>query len=132
LKERQGVIQILRCDPPLYLTRDRGFRTVLHWFSSHGISMPVAIAIIALAIIQLALQIYALVDLIKRSAPTQRKVIFAALIVLAGLLGAIVYLAVVRSSMDEEARGASTEAGAANEDARRRALDQLYGPDKRP
>ena len=124
-------MQILRFEPPpLCLTRDRGLRTVLHWFSSHGISAPIAVAIIALGVVQLTLQIWALVDLIQRPVPAQRKVIFAAVIVLAGLLGAIVYLAVERSAIEEEARDAS--AGAGNEDARRRALDQLYGPDKRP
>ena len=106
---------------------------MLHWFSSHGISTPLAIAIIALGVIQITLQIWALVDLIRRPASTQRKVVFGAVIVLVGLVGAIAYLAVGRSMLEEEARAASAggAGGAGDEDARRRALDQLYGPDQR-
>ena len=106
-----------------------------HWFSSHGISPPIAIAIIALGVTQITLQIWAVVDLIRRPAPTQRKIIFAAVVVLAGLIGAIAYLAVGRSMLDDEARAASMGEGGAgaagNEAARRRALDELYGPDQR-
>lgn len=102
---------------------------MLHWLTSRGISAPLAIAIIALGVIQLTLQIWALVDLIKRPAPTQRKVVFAAVIVVVGLVGAIAYLAVGRTMLEE-----TTEVGGAassNESARKRALDQLYGPDVR-
>jgi Phospholipase_D-nuclease N-terminal len=106
---------------------------MLGWFSSRGVSAPIAIAIIALGVMQLALQIWALVDLIKRPAPTQRKGIFAAVIVLGGLVGAIAYLAVGRSMLDAEARSeARQRAGeAGNDAARQRALDQLYGSDHR-
>jgi len=106
---------------------------MLHWFASRGISEPLAIAIIALGVVQLTLQIWAIVDLIRRPAPTQRKAVFALVIVLVGLVGAIAYLAVGRSMLDEEeqARRAITPEGAGDENARRRALDQLYGPDQR-
>lgn len=102
---------------------------MLHWLTSRGISAPLAISIIALGVIQLTLQIWALVDLIKRPAPTQRKVVFAAVIVLVGLVGAIAYLAVGRTMLEEtrEVGGAASS----NEAARKRALDQLYGPDDR-
>ena len=99
---------------------------MLHWLTSRGISAPLAIAIIALGVIQLTLQIWALVDLIKRPAPTQRKMVFAAVIVLGGLVGAIAYLAVGRPMLEETSEGGS--AGSSNEAARKRALDQLYGP----
>src|SRR5689334_18846899 len=102
---------------------------MLHWLTSRGISAPLSIAIIALGVIQLTLQIWALVDLMKRPAPTQRKVVFAAVIVLIGLVGAIAYLAVGRTMLEEtsEVGGAASS----NEAARKRALDQLYGPDDR-
>ena len=102
---------------------------MLHWFTPHGISTPIAIAIVALCVVQITLQIWALVDLIRRPAPAQRKAVFAAVIVLAGLIGALAYLAVGRPMLDEDSRGAS--AGRGDEAARKRALDQLYGPDDR-
>ena len=102
---------------------------MLHWFNSHGISTPLAIAIVALGVIQLTLQIWALVDLIWRPAPAQRKVVFAAVIVLGGLVGALAYLAVGRPMLEADGHEASAESG--NEAARQRALDQLYGPDQR-
>jgi hypothetical protein len=103
---------------------------MLHWLTSRGISAPLAIAIIALVVIQLTLQIWALADLIRRPAPAQRKVVFAAVIVLVGLLGAIAYLAVGRPMLLEETSEGGS-AGGGNEAARQRALDQLYGPDQR-
>lgn len=105
---------------------------MLHWFSTYGISAPLAIAIIALGVIQLTLQIYALIDLVRRPAPDEpgRKMVFAAVIVLAGLLGAIAYLAVGRPMLAPKSEGGSV--GGDSEAARQRALDQLYGPDQRP
>jgi phospholipase D-like protein len=102
---------------------------MLHWFSSRGISEPLAMAIVALGVVQLTLQIWALVDLIRRPAPTQRKVVFALVIVLVGLVGAIAYLAVGRSMLAGETSGDGGAGG--NEAARKRALDELYGPDDR-
>src|SRR6476659_5298716 len=103
---------------------------MLQWFTSHGISQRLAIAIIALGVTQLTLQIWALVDLVRRPAPAQRKVVFALVIVLAGLVGAVAYLAVGRPMLSEETSGGGS-AGGANEAARKRALDQLYGRDDR-
>jgi uncharacterized membrane protein YidH (DUF202 family) len=102
---------------------------MLHWLTSRGISTSLAIAIVALGVVQLTLQIWALADLIRRPAPAQRKAVFAAVIVLAGLIGALAYLAVGRPMLDEDGHGAS--AGSGDEAARKRALDQLYGPDDR-
>jgi hypothetical protein len=103
---------------------------MLHWFTDHGISTPLAVAIIALGVTQITLQIWALVDLVRRPAPTQRKMVFAAVILLAGLVGALAYLAVGRPMLTEGmSEGGS--AGGSNAAARKRALDQLYGPDDR-
>ena len=102
---------------------------MLHWLTSRGISMPVAIAIIALGVIQLTLQIWALMALIPRPAPAQRKTVFAAVIVLGGLVGAIAYLAVGRPMLEETSEGGSARSN--NEAVRKRALDQLYGADDR-
>ena len=104
---------------------------MLHWIStSLDISVPLAIAIVTFGVSQLALQIYALVDLIRRPAATGRKVVFALVIVLSGLLGAIAYLAVGRSMLAEETSEVGN-AGTGNVEVRRRAIDQLYGPDDR-
>jgi uncharacterized membrane protein YidH (DUF202 family) len=102
---------------------------MLHWLTSRGISTSLAIAIVALGVVQLTLQIWALADLIRRPAPAQRKAVFAAVIVLAGLIGALAYLAVGRPMLDEDGHRAS--GGSGDEAARKRALDQLYGPDDR-
>jgi hypothetical protein len=103
---------------------------MFRWISdSLGVSMPLAIAIAALGVTQLSLQIYALVDLVRRPAPSGRKAFYAAVIILAGLLGAIGYLAIIRSTTDLTTDHEGAAAG--NEAARRRALDRLYGPDDR-
>jgi len=102
---------------------------MLHWLTSRGISTSLAIAIVALGVVQLTLQIWALVDLVGRPAPAQRKLVFALVIVVVGLVGALAYLAVGRPMLSEET---SRDGGAGgNEAARKRALDQLYGPDDR-
>ena len=103
---------------------------MLRWFNAHGISTPLAIAIVALGVTQLTLQIWALIDLIRRPAPTQRKAVFAAVILLAGLIGALAYLAVGRPMLSEETSDGGS-AGGGNAAARKRAIDQLYGPDDR-
>ncbi|HEY6829136.1 MAG TPA: PLD nuclease N-terminal domain-containing protein [Gemmatimonadaceae bacterium] len=101
---------------------------MLHWLTSRGISEALAIGIIALGVIQITLQIWALVDLIRRPAPAQRKVVFGAVIVVAGLIGALAYLAVGRPMLEADADIANARIG--DEASRKRALDQLYDPDK--
>ena len=54
--------------------------------------------------------------------------ILAVLIVLGGLIGGLAYLAVGRPMLKAEGREATAEGG--KETARRRALDQLYGPNQ--
>lgn len=90
--------------------------------------MPVLVAFIALGIVQLSLQVIAVMDLARRPVVTGgRKWVWIVVAVLGGLLGAAAYLAFGRAA--PPMNGKETAAG--NEAARRRALDTLYGPDKR-
>ncbi|HJU74134.1 MAG TPA: PLD nuclease N-terminal domain-containing protein [Gemmatimonadaceae bacterium] len=92
------------------------------------LSTPVLIALIALGTVQLTLQVIALIDLSKRPAVAGgRKWVWIIVIVLGGLIGAFAYLAAGRAQVS----GAG-ESLAGNDEARRRAIDKLYGPDKRP
>jgi hypothetical protein len=95
-----------------------------------GLSTPVLVGLIALGTAQLTLQVIALVDLARRTVvPGGRKWRWALLIILGALVGALLYLALGRSATPsagaEELRGGSDA-------ARRRAIDTLYGPDRRP
>jgi len=76
--------------------------------------------------VQLAVQIYSLVDLARRSrVPGGRKWVWALVIVAGNLLGALIYLVIGR-------REVLTEASQVGElDARERALDRLYGKSDR-
>lgn len=92
------------------------------------LSTPVLVAVIALGTVQLTLQVIALLDLAKRPAVAGgRKWVWVIVIVLGGLIGAFAYLAAGRAP-----RLSADEPQAGNEEARRHALDKLYGPDKRP
>jgi len=91
-----------------------------------GIPAEGVVALLALLVLQLSVQLFALADLARRSRVRgDRKWVWALVIVLGNLVGAIVYLAVGREG------GASDESpgGAPRADAARRALDELYGPD---
>ena len=91
------------------------------------VSSRVAAALVVLIVVQLAMQLYALVDLTRRGAVRGgRKWVWALVIVLLGLPGAIAYLAAGRppSPVDVPTSGVK----AAREDAARRAVDALYGP----
>lgn len=92
-----------------------------------GLSPAALIALLVVLALQCILQIYCVVDLVRRPAVTGgRKWLWALIIVGGGLLGAIVYLAVGRAP----ASFAGSDAGAGDEDATRQAIDRLYG-DKR-
>ena len=91
------------------------------------LSTPVVIALIALGAVQFILQVIALIDLAKRQAVAGgRKWVWVIVIVLGGLIGAFAYLAAGRAP-----RLSADEPKAGNEEARRHALDKLYGPDNR-
>ena len=94
-----------------------------------GISTTVAALLIALVLAQVATQIYALADLARRdSVRGGRKWVWALVIALANLPGAIAYLAAGRTVPATGAGNAASGATAADGDAIRRALDTLYEP----
>ena len=91
--------------------------------------MPALVALITLGVVQLSVQVVAIMDLAKRSQVAGgRKWVWIVIAVLGGLIGATVYLAVGRKA-DGVSEGDASRAG--NEGARRRALDTLYGTEKR-
>jgi hypothetical protein len=93
------------------------------------VSTTVAALVLALVIAQVATQAYALVDLARRDAVRGgRKWVWALVIALGNLPGAIGYLVAGRSAPEVDASGAGSGASAAGADAARRAVDALYGP----
>jgi hypothetical protein len=101
-----------------------------------GVSRAAAIGIAILAVVQLALQIFALIDLVRRPAALVRpnKWIWATVILLGSLTGAIVYLAVGRRTQPPAADPIHSKADAQStgaESRARKAVDLLYGPDNR-
>jgi len=102
---------------------------MLDWIARRlEVSSSVAGALIALAVVQLAMQVYALVDVVKRGAVLGgNKWVWALVIALGGLPGTIVYLAVGRIS--STAPGGAAKA--AGDETVRRAVDSLYGPGDR-
>ena len=88
----------------------------------------VLVVIAIVACIQLALQVYALLDLSKRAeVPGGRKWLWVVIIIAGNLLGALIYLGIGRvvytAGPDEGERAGS-------EKATRRAIDNLYGDRK--
>jgi drug/metabolite transporter (DMT)-like permease len=91
------------------------------------VSTTVTAIILLVAAVQLATQVYALVDLARRDEVFGgRKWVWALIIVLGNLLGAIGYLVGGRlvPAVDISGSSASTAGG----EAARRAVDALYGP----
>ena len=96
------------------------------------LNIPTAalIAILALAAVQLVVQIYALVDLARRRQVTGgKRWVWLIVILFANLVGAIVYLAIGRSTTP--AAEPEHEPGDNASDRARAAADLLYGPDER-
>ncbi|MFN0178860.1 MAG: PLD nuclease N-terminal domain-containing protein [Gemmatimonadales bacterium] len=88
-----------------------------------GLPTAVVILLLVILVIQVALQIYSLLDLAKRHpVPGGQKWPWAVLIVAGNLLGAIAYLAIGRSGPLT-----ITDQGAGTAEARKQALDRLYG-----
>lgn len=91
-----------------------------------GVSTTVVVILVVLLILQVTTQVYALVDLARRDAlRSGRKWMWALVIVLGSLPGAIVYLAAGRAPAEHDL-GAGSGASAAGSDAARRAVDVLY------
>ena len=91
------------------------------------VSATVAAIVLVVIIVQVATQVYALVDLARRDAVRGgRKWVWALIIALGNLPGAIAYLVAGRATpeVDATGSGASTVGG----EAARRAVDALYGP----
>jgi hypothetical protein len=93
-----------------------------------SLSPLVAAILLALAVVQIALQVYALVDLARRNVVEGgNKWVWALAVLVGGLLGAIAYLAVGRPPPKVDtprAAGASTS----GDEAARHAVDVLYNP----
>src|SRR5205823_13040422 len=93
------------------------------------LEVPTTVAAIALALVvaQVATQIYALVDLARRDGVRGgKKWVWALVIALGNLPGAIAYLAAGRSTPPLDVGGPGSGASAAGGDAAQRALDVLY------
>ena len=93
------------------------------------VSTTVAAIVLALIVAQLAMQVYALVDLARRDAVRgDRKWVWALVIAFGNLPGAIGYLVAGRPTPQVDVSGAPSGASAAGAEAARRAVDALYGP----
>jgi hypothetical protein len=93
------------------------------------VSTTVAAIALALIVAQVATQAYALVDLVRRDAVRGgRKWVWALVIALGNLPGAIGYLAAGRVVSDVDAPSAGSGASTADGEAARRAVDVLYNP----
>jgi drug/metabolite transporter (DMT)-like permease len=91
------------------------------------VSTTVTAIILLLVAVQLATQVYALVDLARRDEVFGgKKWVWALIIVLGNLLGAIGYLVGGRLTPAVDVSGSS--ASTAGGEAARRAVDALYGP----
>ncbi|HMM42616.1 MAG TPA: PLD nuclease N-terminal domain-containing protein [Thermomicrobiales bacterium] len=95
-----------------------------------GASTSAAAAILALAVVQLAIQIYALVDLARRrQVAGGKRWVWLVVILFGNLVGAILYLVIGRAT--PPAAEPEPGAGASPGDRARAAADLLYGPDER-
>jgi len=93
-----------------------------------GIPVPAVIVLLGLGIIQLALQIHALIDLARQEAVLgDRKWIWLIVILLGNLVGAIVYLAVGRGGQ----AAADPAGGFKGKASAEGALDLLYGDEEK-
>ena len=94
-----------------------------------GVSPTVAALMLVLLVVQLAMQAYALVDLARRDAVRGgNKWVWALVIALGNVPGAIAYLAAGRPMKEADVPDAGSGANASGVDAARHAVDALYGP----
>ena len=93
------------------------------------VSPTVAAIVLALIALQVATQVYALVDLARRDTVRGgRKLPWALAVALGNLPGAIAYLAAGRSTPQPPDPDGSSRPSATGGDAARRAADVLYNP----
>ena len=108
--------------------------TMLDWLAGRlHVSPFVAGILLAVIVVQLELQLYALADLARRDRVRgDRKWAWALVIAFGNLVGAIVYLAIGRPPAEVDFASGGSAAGTAGGEAARRAVDALYGTrDKR-
>jgi len=101
---------------------------MLDWLARRmEVSPTVAALVVVLIVAQLATQVYALVDLVRRDTVRGgRKWVWALVVAFGNLPGAIAYLAAGRTG--PTAPTSDGGAAAAGSEAARRAVDALYGP----
>ena len=95
-----------------------------------GLSGPVLILIVVAGLIQILLQVAALVSLYRAPAVVfGNKWVWVAIIIIGGLMGALVYFIIGRqpAPAKEPAAGDNAARGAAAEERSRSAVDLLYG-----
>jgi len=95
-----------------------------------GVSTAVAAIVLALAVIQLAVQIYALIDLARRKHVTGgQRWVWLLVIIFASLIGAILYLAIGRATPPVAEPAQDPAAAETAADRARSTADLLYGPE---
>jgi hypothetical protein len=107
---------------------------MLDWLARRlEVSTTVAAIVLALIVVQVAMQVYALVDLARRyEVRGGRKWVWALVITFGNLVGAVVYLVAGRTEQAaEDASGVGSGASTAGGEAARRAVETLYGPHDR-
>jgi phospholipase D-like protein len=103
---------------------------MLDWLAGRlHVSPTIAGLLLALIVVQLAFQLYALADLARRDRVRgDRKWAWALVIAFGNLVGAIVYLAVGRPPAEVDISAGASGVTTAGGEAARRAVDALYGP----
>jgi len=96
-------------------------------------STTVVVIVVALVAVQVAIQVYAIVDLARRDEVRGgRKWVWALVVTLGNLPGAIAYLVAGRpEAPPPNERDSRSDASTAGDDAARRAVDMLYNPRER-
>lgn len=93
------------------------------------ISTTLTIIILLLGVVQLAAQVYALVDLTRRDRVRwDKKWVWVLVVALGNLPGVIAYLVAGRVVSAEDADTVTSRAATTDPEATRRALDALYTP----
>ncbi|MBX3069058.1 MAG: PLDc_N domain-containing protein [Thermomicrobiales bacterium] len=104
----------------------------MDWLAGQlGVSTTVALAIVLLAVVQIGLAVYALVDLWRRERVTgDRKWLWVVMILAGNLAGSIIYLTVGRNVPPEVTDDgvASPTGPVTRSDRIQRGVESLYGP----